>query len=74
MEYLTAVRDSAQSLLKILDDILDFSKVEAGKLELERSDFSLRECITAAVRPLETVAQDKGLASEPRSMTTSPMH
>jgi ABC-type amino acid transport substrate-binding protein len=40
-DYLSTVRNSADSLLVILNDILDFSKVEAGKLELVADDFAL---------------------------------
>ena len=42
-EYLTMVKDSADSLLRLINDILDFSKIEAGKLDLEPIDFSLRD-------------------------------
>lgn len=41
--FLATAYDSAESLLTILDDILDFSKVEAGKLEIQSVPFSLRE-------------------------------
>ena len=40
-QYAETVDTSAQGLLRVLDDILDFSKVEAGKLEIERVDFDL---------------------------------
>jgi PAS domain S-box-containing protein len=60
-EYLTAVRNSAESLLKILNDILDFSKVEAGKLDLDLVDFSLRDSLGDALRALAVRADKKGL-------------
>src|ERR1700691_5889236 len=41
-EYLTLVQGSAASLLTIINDILDVSKIEAGKLSLERREFDLR--------------------------------
>jgi len=41
-EYAEAVRMSADSLLKIINEILDYSKMEAGKLDLEILDFDLR--------------------------------
>jgi CheY-like chemotaxis protein/HPt (histidine-containing phosphotransfer) domain-containing protein len=60
-EYLSLVRSSAESLHAVINDVLDFSKVEAGKLELYIEDFNLRECIESAVRPLSVRAQEKGL-------------
>ena len=52
---------SAESLLTLLDDILDFSKMEAGKLTLDQSDFSLRKLLDEAVTPLALRAQDQGV-------------
>lgn len=60
-EQLLAVYDSASSLLTLLDDILDFSKMEAGKFAIDTADFSLRDCVESSVRGLRTTAQDKGL-------------
>ncbi len=42
-DYVTKITQSSKSLLRIINDILDYSKIEAGKLELEISDFMLRE-------------------------------
>ena len=40
---------SAQHLMNLVNDILDISKIEAGKLELDKRIFSLHECLHAAV-------------------------
>ena len=61
-EYSTAIRDSAGALLSIVDDILDISKLEAGKLELEQTDFHLGDTIRAAVVPMAPPALEKHLA------------
>jgi two-component system, sensor histidine kinase and response regulator len=60
-EFLTAVKSSADSLLGLLNDILDFSKIEAAKLELETIPFSLRECVSGAVKSVGLRAHLKGL-------------
>jgi signal transduction histidine kinase/CheY-like chemotaxis protein len=60
-EYVTAVRQSADSLLNIINDILDFSKIEAGKLALSNEPFRMREELETMVKPLELRARQKGL-------------
>jgi PAS domain S-box-containing protein len=60
-DYAETVRSSAESLLQIINDILDYSKIEAGKLELEVLDFDLRATIEDATDMLAIQAQRKGL-------------
>ncbi len=60
-EYLTTVKDSADSLLRLINDILDFSKIEAGKLDLEPIDFSLRDSLEGTMKTLAVRAHKKGL-------------
>ncbi len=60
-EYLSDAKASAESLLKLLNDVLDLSKIEAGRLELSPVSFSLRECIAEAASTLAINAQQKGL-------------
>jgi PAS domain S-box-containing protein len=60
-EYLDIVNFSANSLLTIIDDILDFSKVEAGKLSLQKLPFRVRECLDQASAAISVKAAEKGL-------------
>jgi two-component system, sensor histidine kinase and response regulator len=60
-EYLETVKFSADSLLTVINDILDYSKVEAGKLDLELCDFNLRDCLEATLKTLALRADEKGL-------------
>jgi two-component system sensor histidine kinase/response regulator len=60
-DYLGAVKSSAKALLSIINDILDLTKVEAGKLELESTELSLHELLADALKPLELQARRKGL-------------
>ncbi len=59
--YLQTARTSAESLLRILNDILDFSRIEAGRLELDRAPFRLRDALGATVRMFALPAMQKGL-------------
>lgn len=52
---------SARALLRIIDDILDLSRIEAGKLSLKEEDFSLREAVSDAVELFAMEAPKKGL-------------
>ncbi|HTU40482.1 MAG TPA: ATP-binding protein [Candidatus Aquilonibacter sp.] len=60
-DYLTLLKSSAGSLLRIVNDILDFSRVEAGRLELCPVEFSLRDTIGKTVKALALQAREKGL-------------
>jgi CheY-like chemotaxis protein len=60
-EHLTMVQMSAQALLQIVNDILDISKIEAGRLELEPAAFPLRDRLSHAMKTLSVTARDKGL-------------
>ena len=56
------IRASGETLAKILDDVLDFSKIECGKLELEQAPFSLRESLEWGVDLFRMKATEKHLA------------
>lgn len=60
-EYTEIINHSAESLLEIVNDILDLSKIEAGKLELEQVDFDLEKVLEGVSRVLETAASNKAL-------------
>jgi signal transduction histidine kinase/CheY-like chemotaxis protein/HPt (histidine-containing phosphotransfer) domain-containing protein len=60
-EYLTMVKYSADSLLSLLNDILDYSKVEAGRLKFEALPYSLHECVTRTLKSLASRAHEKSL-------------
>ncbi len=61
-EYLQTVHDSSEALLSLLNDILDLSKIEAGKMEMENIDFQLREVVNDTIRTLAVKAREKGIA------------
>ncbi|MES9939210.1 MAG: ATP-binding protein [Candidatus Thiodiazotropha sp. 6PLUC2] len=61
LEYLRIITSSANSLLDIIDDILDFSKMEAGKVKLENSNFSLASMLNSVHVLFTPKAAEKGL-------------
>ena len=61
-EELETAKESALSLLALVDDILDLSKIEAGKMDLEQIRFAPRELATNCRRVLSPRARQKGLA------------
>src|SRR5258708_7584971 len=60
-DYLGMVKSSADALLAVINDVLDFSKVEAGKLGLEAAPFNLRDTLGDTVKTLSLRAGEKGL-------------
>jgi PAS domain S-box-containing protein len=60
-EFGEVVRASGDALLHVIDDILDYSKIEAGKLDLEREPFGLRECVEGALDIVAPRAWEKGI-------------
>jgi PAS domain S-box-containing protein len=60
-QCLRTVKSAADSLLVIIDDLLDFAKIESGKMELHPADFSLRSAVGDTLRALAVRAHNKGL-------------
>ena len=60
-EYLTSIRNAAESLLSLVNDVLDFSKIEAGKLVLEEAPFSVTDTLREVERLFRTEVRKKGL-------------
>ena len=61
-ERLEVVRESAVALLALLNDVLDLSKIEAGKLDLEEIEFDLGEVMRGAHQAFTALANKKGLS------------
>ena len=61
-ECAQTAKDSAEALLTVINDVLDFSKMEAGRLELERIVYNVTSVVSGIVKLLEVKAGEKGLA------------
>jgi len=59
--FVRTIKDSSESLLEIVNDILDLSKVESGRIELDTIDFDLRDSVHDVLRVLSLRAHTKGL-------------
>lgn len=79
LTYINKINDSAQTLLTVINDILDISKIEAGKLTVEQIPFNLPDLAQAASQVFAAQAQEKGLrlglqiaANGPQTMMGDP--
>ncbi|MDF5712316.1 MAG: ATP-binding protein, partial [Rhizonema sp. NSF051] len=60
-DFVKTIETSGNALLAIINDFLDFSKIESGKLELEAQPFALQSCVNEALYMLAPQAKEKGL-------------
>ena len=60
-EYLRQMFDSGSALLRLINNILDYSKIEAGELDLENNEFELRELAESVARMFRLTARSKGI-------------
>jgi len=58
-DFVETIRSSGEALLSIINDVLDFSKIESGRMELENHPFELRTCIEEALELLGPKAAEK---------------
>jgi signal transduction histidine kinase/ActR/RegA family two-component response regulator len=65
-DCLETAKLSAEHLLTVIADILDFSKMDAGKMDLAREPFSLRQCVQATLRTLTANAEEKDISVRSR--------
>lgn len=61
LDYINIMKSSTDTLLNLINDILDVSKIEAGKIELENIGFNLRSTLEGGINPLLVKADEKGL-------------
>jgi len=59
--YLSLILESGQNLARLINDILDLSKIESGKLTLEKLEFNFAETIISNLHPYKYLAEQKGL-------------
>lgn len=61
LEVLGRTREAAKNLLVLVDEVLDLSRIETGRMQLNTRDFNLREWLAHVVEPMKTLAEGKGL-------------
>jgi len=62
LTFAEVIRSSGEQLLDLVDDILDYSRIESGQLEIGRMDFDVRVTVDAVAALLSGVAQEQGVA------------
>ncbi|MBB3177531.1 response regulator [Variovorax sp. Sphag1AA] len=60
-DYVSTIRESGDALLTIINDILDYSKIEAGRMDVESHPFDLRDCVESALDLVSARATEKKL-------------
>lgn len=60
-DYLTVAKTSADSLLNLVNELLDFAKIESGKFEISNESFDLRQAVDLPAKVLASKASEKGL-------------
>jgi len=73
VDYATSIKDSGEHLLDLITDILDMSKIEAGKYDLDLEKIQLGKVITTAVRMIESRAVDGVLTLDNKIDTDEPV-
>jgi PAS domain S-box-containing protein len=61
LEYLEMLKHASQTLLELLNNLLDFSKIELGKEKLERTDFVLNDALDEIIQPYQTILRKRGI-------------
>ena len=61
-ECVEVIQNSGEAVLNLISDILDYSKIEYGQIELAESQFNLEHCITQAIETVQILAESKGLS------------
>ena len=69
----TRIFNSGKHLLTLIDELLSFSKIEAGVLELKLAELNLAELVTATVEELRSLADQKNLALQTNLVLTNPL-
>jgi len=67
-EYLDTIRASGSHLLELINDVLDMSKIESGRLDVERRQCSAHEVITGVVKVFQVRAREKGISLQYESL------
>jgi len=80
LEYITTVQNSSSSLLGVINDILDISKIEDGKLDIEAIDFDVYQQINELIKFYESTVQSRDIElnlnidkSVPKYLTSDPL-
>ncbi|KAJ3033006.1 hypothetical protein HDV00_006851, partial [Rhizophlyctis rosea] len=73
-DFVSTIKECGDGLLAIVNDVLDYSKVEAGKMEIEKAPFELALCVSQSVGLLRLRAAEKGVSLSHSVSGDTPRH
>jgi two-component system cell cycle sensor histidine kinase PleC len=74
VDYCSDIRDSGQYLLGVISDVLDMSRLEAGRVRLDKSEFEIDAAVGAAVASIEATAQEKEITVVAETLPQTRIH
>ncbi|MBV9218108.1 MAG: HAMP domain-containing histidine kinase, partial [Methylobacteriaceae bacterium] len=74
VDYTAHIRESGEYLLRVISDVLDMSRLDAGRVSLDRRDFTIGEAVHGALEEVEAFARDKTIALSAEALVEAEIH
>ncbi len=74
VDYSSDIKQSGEYLLGVISDVLDMSRLEAGRIRLQKSDFEIDSAVTGAISTIDALAREKGIAVVAESLPGKRIH
>jgi two-component system cell cycle sensor histidine kinase PleC len=74
VDYSNDIRQSGEYLLGVISDVLDMSRLEAGRVRLQKSDFEIDAAVAAAIATIDPIAREKNIAVVGESLPEKRVH
>ncbi|MBV9705087.1 MAG: PAS-domain containing protein, partial [Methylobacteriaceae bacterium] len=74
VDYTAHIRESGEYLLRVISDVLDMSRLDAGRVSLDKRDFTIGEAVHGALEEVEAFARDKTIALSAEALVEAEIH